>query len=61
MSVPGSAGDVGVGVADAKPQHVVVGGHLVVRDHALVRDDLAAIRAHAREQATRLWTRLPPA
>ncbi len=58
---PGSAGDVVVGVADAKPQHVVVGGHLVVRDHALVRDDLAAIRAHAREQATRLWTRLPPA
>jgi cytosine/adenosine deaminase-related metal-dependent hydrolase len=57
---PASAGDVVIGVPDEKPQHVVVGGHLVVRDHALVRDDIVAIRAYAREQAARLWGRLPP-
>jgi cytosine/adenosine deaminase-related metal-dependent hydrolase len=58
---PGSAGDVVVGVPDARPHHVVVDGKLVVRDGKLVHGDLEEIRAHAREQAARLWARLPAA
>lgn len=58
---PGSAGDVVVGVPGERPHHVVVDGHLVVRDCALVHGDLEEIRAHAKEQAARLWARLPPA
>ncbi len=57
----GSAGDVVIGAPDAPARHVLVGGAPVVRDGALVRGDLGEIRAYAREQAARLWARLPAA
>jgi phosphotransferase system IIA component len=37
---------------------VVVDGKRVVAGGELVNDDLEAIRAHAREQAARLWSRM---
>jgi cytosine/adenosine deaminase-related metal-dependent hydrolase len=37
---------------------VVVAGRTVVRDGQLLTGDLAEIRAHAREEAARLWTRM---
>jgi cytosine/adenosine deaminase-related metal-dependent hydrolase len=40
------------------PAEVEVGGRLVVEDGHLVYDDIDAIRAHAREQAARLWKRM---
>lgn len=40
------------------PRHVVVGGRVVVKDGVLQTGDLEAIRAEAREQAARLWSRL---
>jgi len=45
---------------DAQPPvaRVVVAGHAVVRDGRLLRGDLAEIRARAREEAARLWTRM---
>jgi cytosine/adenosine deaminase-related metal-dependent hydrolase len=37
---------------------VVVAGHAVVRDGQLLNGDLSEIRAHAREEAARLWARM---
>ena len=54
----GSAGDVVVGVPGEPPRTVLVEGRVVVRDGRLVHGDLDAIRAHAREQASRLWARM---
>lgn len=54
----GSAGDLVLGVPGERPRHVLVGGRAVVLEGALVRADLEQIRAHAREQATRLWGRM---
>jgi cytosine/adenosine deaminase-related metal-dependent hydrolase len=54
----GSAGDLVLGVPGERPRHVLVGGRSVVRDGALVHGDLEQIRAHAREQAARLWGRV---
>jgi len=45
-------------VVGAPPREVVVGGRSVVEDGRLVHADLEEIRAHAREQATRLWSRM---
>jgi cytosine/adenosine deaminase-related metal-dependent hydrolase len=52
------ATDVVVGVPGAPPRRVVVGGRLVVDEGRLVHGDLEAIRAHAREEAARLWGRM---
>lgn len=54
----GSAGDVIVGVPDEPPRTVLVEGRAVVRDGRLVHGDLDEIRAHAKEQAARLWARM---
>ncbi|MFO0554194.1 MAG: amidohydrolase family protein [Polyangiaceae bacterium] len=53
-------GDIACGAPGAPPSLVVVDGRPVVRDGALVHGDLEAIRAHAREQARVLFSRLPP-
>jgi cytosine/adenosine deaminase-related metal-dependent hydrolase len=50
--------DVVVGVAGQRPRHVVVAGRPVVVDGELVTADLEEIRAHAKEEAVRLWARL---
>jgi cytosine/adenosine deaminase-related metal-dependent hydrolase len=42
----------------ATPRHVVVAGEVVVRDGRLARADIDEVRAHAREQAARLWIRM---
>ena len=49
--------DLVAGVPGAAPRTVVVAGETVVKDGQLVRGDLDAIRAYAREQAARLWSR----
>lgn len=54
----GSAGDVVVGVPGEAPRVVLVDRQAVVRDGRLVRGELGEIRAHAREQAARLWARM---
>jgi cytosine/adenosine deaminase-related metal-dependent hydrolase len=53
-----SAGDLALGVPGERPQHVLVGGSVVVRGGRLEHHDLEEIRAHAREQAARLWSRM---
>ncbi|MBI3203132.1 MAG: amidohydrolase family protein [Myxococcales bacterium] len=54
---PGCAADVVAWRGDAVI-HVIVDGELVVENGRLTRGDLDAIRAHAREQAPRLWQRM---
>lgn len=54
----GASADVVVGVPDAPPKHVLVAGRVVVKDGALVTADLDRIRAEAREEAPRLWSRM---
>jgi cytosine/adenosine deaminase-related metal-dependent hydrolase len=54
----GSARDVATGVPGQRPREVVVGGRTVVKDGRLVDADIEEIRAHAREQAARLWSRM---
>lgn len=54
----GAARDVVTGVPGERPREVVVDGRVVVRGGALVGGDLGEIRAHAKEQATRLWSRM---
>jgi hypothetical protein len=39
-------------------EEVIVGGHTVVREGRLAGGDIEEIRAHAREQAVRLWGRM---
>ena len=46
------------GEANPPVVRVVVAGHAVVREGVLLRGDLAEIRAHACEEAARLWTRM---
>jgi cytosine/adenosine deaminase-related metal-dependent hydrolase len=41
-----------------RAREVVIDGRTVVKDGRLVRADLDEIRAHAREQAQRLWARM---
>jgi cytosine/adenosine deaminase-related metal-dependent hydrolase len=60
---PGSAADLVVAEVDragavTRARHVIVGGRVVVEDGRLAGADLDAIRAEAREEAARLWTRL---
>lgn len=55
---PGSLGDLVVRDSMGSPQHVVVGGRLVVRDGALVHGDLSAIRAAAAAALPRLLARM---
>ncbi len=59
---PGAAADVAAfytePASDARVRHLLVNGELVVRDGALVKGDIEAIRAEAREQATKLWARM---
>lgn len=50
--------DVVTGIAGERPREVRVGGRAVVSDGRLVHGDIEEIRAHAREQATRLWARM---
>jgi cytosine/adenosine deaminase-related metal-dependent hydrolase len=40
------------------PREVIVEGRLVVEDGRLASEDIDQIRAHAREQAERLWARM---
>ncbi|WP_316977002.1 amidohydrolase family protein [Shumkonia mesophila] len=54
---PGAPGDVVVR-EDGRVRQVVIDGHVVVRDGKLARDDIGAIEAEARQQATRLWDRM---
>lgn len=53
----GAAADV-VAMDNGTARHVVVAGRPVVRDGRLLTADLEEIRAHAREQAPRLWERM---
>jgi cytosine/adenosine deaminase-related metal-dependent hydrolase len=53
----GSTADLGA-FGENGVRHLVIGGNLVVRDGALVRGKLSEIRAAAKDQAARLWTRL---
>jgi cytosine/adenosine deaminase-related metal-dependent hydrolase len=53
----GALSDHVVGAAGGRPRTVVVDGQTVVEDGRLVRADLEEIRAHAGEQARRLWSR----
>jgi cytosine/adenosine deaminase-related metal-dependent hydrolase len=55
---PDAANDTVTGPPGGPPREVVVAGRTVVTDGRLVYGDLDAIRAHAREQATRLWSRM---
>jgi hypothetical protein len=50
-----------LGVPGERPRHVLVGGRAVVLEGALVHGDVEQIRAHAREQAARLWGRMSAA
>jgi cytosine/adenosine deaminase-related metal-dependent hydrolase len=43
---------------EARPRHVIVLGEVVVENGRLTRGDLETIRAHAREQAPKLWERM---
>jgi hypothetical protein len=52
------AQDTATGAPSAKPGKVVVDGRTVVDGGLLVSGDIEAVRAHAREQATRLWARM---
>jgi cytosine/adenosine deaminase-related metal-dependent hydrolase len=54
----GVAADVVARVPGEAPRHVLVGGRVVVRDGQLVAADIAEIRARAREEAPRVWTRM---
>ena len=54
----GLPADVVVGAPGERPRHVLVDGRPVVVDGALVTADLEEIRAHAREEAPRLWARM---
>jgi len=56
LDVGGAADAVAVG--EAGVQSLVVGGRPVVVDGLLITGDLEEIRAHAREQAPRLWDRM---
>jgi len=47
-----------VGDAGMPPSEVIVADRVVVKGGELVHGDLERIRAHAREQATRLWSRM---
>ena len=53
-----SAAAAGGAPAATRARRVVVGGVPVVEGGRLVRADLEEIRAHAREQAARLWRRM---
>jgi cytosine/adenosine deaminase-related metal-dependent hydrolase len=53
-----AAGDVVVGAEGEMPREVLVGGQPAVREGRLVHGDIEEIRAHAREQAARLWARM---
>jgi hypothetical protein len=53
----GCTADV-VAVENGSVKHVLVDGRLVVEDHQLTTADIEEIRAHAREQAPRLWARM---
>lgn len=53
----GSTADV-VARENGRACHVVVNGELVVRDGQLLTADIEEIRAHAQEQAPRLWERM---
>lgn len=62
---PGMAADVVVWDSDADAEtpgtvarHVIVAGRVVVEDGRLKSGDLAQIRAHARDEAPRLWSRM---
>ncbi len=50
--------DLVVGVPGQRPRHVVVAGRPVVKDGQLAGAEVEEIRAHAHEQAARLWARL---
>ena len=52
------AGHVVFGIGAHSVRDVIIGGEPVVRDRTLTRVDGAAIAAHAREQAARLWQRM---
>jgi cytosine/adenosine deaminase-related metal-dependent hydrolase len=54
----GASADVVVGVPNAPPKHVLVAGRVVVEDGVLVTADFDRIRAEAREEAPRLWSRM---
>ncbi len=54
----GCAADVAIGLPNAPPRHVLVGGRIVVRDGVLSTGDLDRIRAEARAEAVRLWSRM---
>ncbi len=51
------AGDVVLAEGD-RPREVLVGGQPVVREGRLIHGDIEVIRAHAREEAARLWSRM---
>ncbi len=53
----GHAADV-VAMKNGRARHVSVAGELVVENGQLLRADLEEIRAQAREQAPRLWSRM---
>jgi hypothetical protein len=53
-----AAGDVVTGREGEPPREVLVGGQPVVREGRLVHGDVEEIRAHAREEAARLWARM---
>ncbi len=55
---PDATADVVAGVPGEPPRQVVVGGRAGVVDGELGTGDLDEIRAHAKEQAARLWKRL---
>ncbi len=54
----GSMADLVVGVPGQLPRHVLVGGEVVVEEGRLVRADIEEIRAHAREEAPKLFRRM---
>ncbi len=53
-----AARDEITGEAGAAPREVTLDARVVVKGGALVSGDLTENRAHAREQAARLWTRM---
>ena len=55
--LPGSAADIVVS-EEARILHVVVAGRVVVEGGRLLTGDLEQIRATARDEATRLWSRM---
>jgi cytosine/adenosine deaminase-related metal-dependent hydrolase len=55
--LPGSVADIIVS-EEAHPRHVIVAGRVIVEGGRLLTGDLEAIRAEAREQAARLWSRM---